>query len=99
MSPDAMANAAPLTLLTPRDLEVLAALEQTPLTVEQLLKLSRTFAQPYGSASRVRGRLARLRDAGWVRRWRYATATRGAPQDYYKLTLAGYRLLHGEAAH
>ena len=84
-----------LTLLLPRDLAVLSALDHMPLTIEQLLKLSRTFAVPFTSASRVRGRLGRLRDAGWVRRWRYATATRGTPTDYYTLSPEGFRLLHG----
>src|SRR5437867_3589182 len=74
------------TVLTPRDLELLRSLSHTPLTIEQLLKLSATFSVPFGSGSRVRGRLARYRDAGWVRRFRYATAERGTPADYYKLT-------------
>src|SRR5205814_306405 len=60
--------------------------------------LSATFSVPFGSGSRVRGRLARHRDAGWVRRFRYATAERGTPADYYKLTREGYRLVHGEEA-
>ena len=85
----------PITLLLPRDLNILAALDRTPLTIEQLLKLSRTFAVPFTSASRVRGRLQKLREAGWVRRWRYAAATRGTPTDYYTLSPEGFHLLHG----
>lgn len=86
-----------ITLFLPRDLEILAALDRTPLTIEQLLKLSRTFAVPFTSASRVRGRLQKLREAGWVRRWRYAAATRGTPTDYYTLAPTGFRLLNGTA--
>ncbi len=86
------------TILTARDEDILAAVDRCPLTVEQLLKVSRTFAEPFCSESRVRGRLQALRRAGWVRRWRYATASRGAAPDYYRLTLAGYRLLYGPDA-
>ncbi len=88
----------PRRLLTPRDLEILTALDHCPLTVEQLLKLSATFAQPFASPQRVRGRLQGLRQAGWVQSWRYATTNRGAATDYYKMTLTGYRLLHGAEA-
>lgn len=90
-----MPTAPVTTILTPRDVDILSALDRVPLTIEQLVKLSRTFAVPFGSESRVRGRLARLREAGWVRRYRYVTAHRGTPADYYRLTLAGYRMLHG----
>lgn len=93
-----MPNRTPRTLLTPRDEEILTALDRSPLTVEQLLKLSATFAQPFTSDSRVRGRLAALRTAGWTNRWQYATTDRGGAPDYNKLTLAGYRLLYGADA-
>lgn len=93
-----MPNTLATTILTPRDFEILAAFHRLPLTVEQLVKLSQSFAVPFGSASRVRGRLARLREAGWVRRYRYVTADRGTPADYYRLTLTGFRMLAGPAA-
>lgn len=93
-----MTNRSSTTILTPRDLDLLTWIGRTPLTIEQLLKVSRTFAVPFQSGSRVRGRLLRMRDAGWVRRFRYATSERGTPADYYKLTLAGYRILQGESA-
>ncbi|MEX1096298.1 MAG: replication-relaxation family protein [Planctomycetales bacterium] len=86
------------TRLTPRDHEILSALDRCPLTVAQLLALSVTFADRFASDSRVRGRLQALRSAGWIQRWQYATTDRGGAPDYYKLTLAGYRLLHGEGA-
>src|SRR3954454_16363145 len=92
-----MASTAPLRLLTQRDLEILTALDHCPLTARQLLKLSRTFSQPFPTERRVRDRLQALVDAGRVRLWQYATADRGAP-NYYTLSPLGYRLLHGEGA-
>src|SRR5262245_54290598 len=92
-----MASTAPLRLLTSRDLEVLASFDHCPLTARQLLKLSRTFAQPFPNERRVRDRLQALSAVGRVRRWQYATAGRGAP-NYYTLSPLGYRLLHGDGA-
>lgn len=85
----------PLTLTTPRDIGLLSALERSPLTVEQLLKLSATFAYPFTTDRRVQERLQRLVAAGRVRRWLYATAGRGA-LSYYTLSPLGFRLMHGE---
>jgi hypothetical protein len=80
-------------------LEVLLALDCCPLTVRQLLKLSATFeAGAFSSIRGVQERLHKLHQAGWVRRWRYATASRGAAPEYYKITLLGYRLLYGAEA-
>jgi hypothetical protein len=85
--------------LTPRDVEILLALDRCPLTVQQLLKLSETFPeQAFGSPRSVQDRLQKLCQAGWVRRWRFATASRGGSPDYCKLTLLGYRLLYGPSA-
>jgi hypothetical protein len=85
--------------LTPRDIEILLALDRCPLTVRQLLKLSETFRQQrFTSPRSVQERLQKLRDAGWVRRWPYATASRSGTPDYCKLTLLGYRLVYGEQA-
>lgn len=86
-----------ITLLTERDLDILAALAMTPLTAEQLCKWSRSFASPFSDARRVRERLRALADVGRVRAYRYATAGPGAPA-YYALTPLGYRLLHGPKA-
>jgi hypothetical protein len=86
------------THLTDRDIELLTALDRCPLTVVQVLCVSQAFDQPFGSPSRVRGRMQALRQAGWVRRWQYATANRGGAPDYHKLTLEGYRVLHGQHA-
>ena len=93
-----MATPSRRTLLTDRDRDVLAALDRCPLTIEQLRKVSVTFCEQFSSDSRVRGRLTALREAGWVNRWSYATSSKGGAPDYYKLTLAGYRLLYGPEA-
>jgi len=85
--------------LTDRDVEILHALDRCPLTATQLLKLSQTFPdQPFTSARSVQDRLQKLRHVGWIQSWPYAIAARGNAPDYYKLTLAGFRLLHGEHA-
>ena len=85
--------------LTPRDVEILTALDRCPLTAEQLLRLSSSFAQPFTQDRLVRRRLQVIRNAGWVRRWKYASiASRGGAPDYYKLTLAGFRILYGQDA-
>ena len=92
-----MANAEQHRHLTDRDVEILQALDRSPLTVNQLLKLSQTFSgQPFGSARSVQDRLQKLRQVGWVQSWPYAMVTRGSSPDYYRLTLLGFRLLHGE---
>jgi hypothetical protein len=95
-----MASAAPLRLTTSRDVELLTALVMSPLTVVQLLKLSRTFdAGPFPSVRTLLDRLQRLRLGGWVRRWPLAIARRGGgPPDYYKVAPSGLRLLYGENA-
>jgi len=95
-----MASAAPLQMATSRDVELLTALVMSPLTVVQLLKLSRTFeAGSFPSIRTLLDRLQRLRLGGWVRRWPLAIARRGggAP-DYYKIAPLGLRLLFGEDA-
>lgn len=88
----------PRRLLTGRDLEILTALDRTPLTAGQLLKLSRTFAHPFGSERMARERLAALCSAGWVQAARYATVGAGAGQNYYRLSRTGYRILYGGTA-
>ena len=85
---------AKTTLVTPRDLDIFLALDRSPLTARQLLRVSQTFAQPFTSERCVRERLARLSAAGRVRRWTYATAGRGA-LGYYVLARLGHHLLHG----
>jgi len=93
-----MASNSTRRLLTSRDTEILAALDRSPLTAQQLLKLSQTFQQPFTHERLVRRRLRVLADAGRVRQSWYATAGRGGSPAYYQLTLLGYRLLHGPDA-
>src|SRR5262245_11303929 len=93
-----MTSTQALPSVTSRDFEVLAALDRSPLTAGQLLKLSETFTPPFTTERRVRERLQTLCDCGRVRRSQYyATAGRGA-QNYYTLTRVGYRLLYGDEA-
>lgn len=84
--------------LTTRDLEILRGLWYAPLTVRQLLRLSTTFSPPFGTPHRLRARVLRLVRAGWVRQWRYATASPGAAPTYFTLAPLGYRLLQGPKA-
>jgi hypothetical protein len=64
-----------------------------------MLKLSEMFRdQRFTSLRSVQDRLQKLCEAGWVRRWPYATASRSGMPDYCKLTLLGYRLVYGERA-
>jgi hypothetical protein len=98
LTPNVMAKTASRHLVTPRDLEILAALDRTPLTALQLLKLSGMFAQPFGSERMVRERLQSLCAAGWARSAHYATADQGAAPKYYFLTLVGCSLVHGPNA-
>lgn len=81
--------------LTPRDLDVLSALDRTPLTVQQLHKLSETFAEPFPNERRVQERMAKLAAAGWVHQRWYGVASRGSPPAYFQLTLAGFQQVHG----
>jgi len=84
--------------ITARDQEILAALFKCPLTVEQLRKASNTFVLPFQSPRRVRRRLHVLVAMGHTQRFRYATSSEGSSPYYYKLTLAGLRLLLGKDA-
>src|SRR5712691_9113224 len=93
-----MANSSFRCVITPRDLEVLAALDHCPLTAQQLLKLSHSFCLPFTTERRVRERLQQLERQHWLTSWLYATASRGGSPSYWKLTRDGYRVLHGTDA-
>lgn len=88
-----MANTSQ-TILTDRDRELLGILYKTPATLQQLLKASETFTEPYTNLAYLGRRLQKLSAAGWVHTWRYATTSPGAV-NYYKLTRDGYRQLAG----
>ena len=79
----------------PRDIEILLALDRCPLTVKQMLLLSRTFVTPFVDAHNLRRRLRRLTLAGYVNSWPYAVATDGRSPRYFRLGRDGYRLLSG----
>ena len=82
---------------TPRDSDILSALELLPLTPEQLLKWSGRFEQPFTQIGDLRRRLRKLRAAGLVRRWPLAVESRGGLPYYHKLSPAGYDYLKQQA--
>jgi len=86
------------TKIGPRDLDILTALDRTPLTCTQLCKLSQTFDAPFRDEHNLRRRLRRLTNSQLVRSWPYALATDGRSPRYFKLTREGYRLLYGTDA-
>jgi len=86
------------TKIGPRDLEILTALDQTPLTTAQLCRLSTTFAAPFGNQDNLRRRLRSLTTSGLVKSWRYAIATDGPSPRYFRLSRDGFRLLYGSQA-
>jgi len=86
---------------TSRDLELLTSLVMSPLTTAQLLRLSETFAAgPFVSSRTLLDRLQRLTRGGFVHRFPLAilSGRGGGLPHYYKLTLAGLRMLYGEDA-
>ena len=78
-----------------RDTEILQAVDRTPLTPNQLFKLSSTFERPFGSDQNLRRRLRQLVDANLLRSFPYAIATNGRSPAYYRLTPNGYRTIYG----
>lgn len=87
-----------LTRIAPRDLEILSSLDRTPLTSEQLCRLSVTFGSPFRDQHNLRRRLRSLMQAGLLKSWPYAIATEGRSPRYFRLTRDGYRLLYGQDA-
>lgn len=81
--------------ISPRDSSLLKLLSWTPATTTLLLQVSRTFdGGPYIDERRLRERLQVLEHAGYTRHWSTASIG-GGLQNYYKLTTAGYQILHG----
>lgn len=91
--PNTMPKSFP-TNITPRDLNLLAAIDRTPLTPSQLFTISQTFATPFTDIDNLRRRLRRLAQSDLVQSWPYAIATEGRSPHYFKLTRDGYRLIH-----
>lgn len=82
-------------VLSARDHAILRLLSRTPATTSLLFKASVTFGSaPFGNERRLRERLQALLRANLVRSW--TTGLTGSLENYYKLTPAGYRLLHGD---
>jgi len=79
-----------------RDDCIAESLFRTPAITEQLLYVSQTWQQPFGSLRRVQERLADLIEAGWVQQHRYRTSSKIGGSFYYQLTLAGYRTWLGD---
>ncbi len=90
-----MTNLSPRIVVTPRDIEILMALDRSPLTARQILKLSNSFDLPVTTERRVRERLQQFERIGWVHSWPYATTAHGGSPHYWKLTHNGFRLFHG----
>lgn len=81
-------------ILSKRDLALLAVLEMTPLTVAQIRKVSIALeGEPFRDERRVRERMQALGDAGLVTNFPAGVAG-GGLMHYYRLTVAGFRLLH-----
>lgn len=83
------------TRIGPRDLDILTALDRTPLTPAQLCQLSTTFTAPFRDENNLRRRLRLLKRSGLIRSWPYALATDGRSPRYCRLTRDGFRLLYG----
>lgn len=81
-------------ILSKRDSALLGLLEMTPLTASQIRKASVTFGdEPFRDERRVRERMQALGDAGLVKSWPAAVAG-GGQMSYFKLTVAGFQVLH-----
>ena len=86
------------TKIGSRDLDLLTAIDRTPLTAAQLCTVSQTFSVPFHDEHNLRRRLRRLSDAGLLKSWSYAIVSNGRSPQYFKLTREGYRLLYGASA-
>lgn len=90
---------------TARDLELFASLYRDPKTAQQLFQESQAYQHPFHSLSRLQVRLrllceerdqqCRLRQRGFLRRWRYHDNTQGSAPFYYKLNKEGFRYCFG----
>jgi hypothetical protein len=90
-----MTTILPHRQITQRDLDLLTMIDRHPFTSGQLLRLSETFSQPFTHDRLLRRRLSQLRNAGLVRDWPFATLSEGGSPHYWRLTQAGFQLLHG----
>jgi hypothetical protein len=93
-----MATTSARRIVRSRDIELLTALDRSPLTAVQLLKLSQIFVRPFQSERYLRERLQHLCESGFLRSAFYATSASGASPKYYRLARTGYAILYGENA-
>ena len=90
-----MTTTSPHRQITLRDLDLLTVIDRHPFTARQLLHLSETFVHPFTHDRLLRRRFAELRKAGLVKDWPLATVSNGGAPHYWKLTRAGFPLVHG----
>lgn len=84
--------------LSARDRSLLRLLSWTPATTALLLRASVAFDDgPFLDERRLRERLQALSKSGFIRSWASAHAG-GGLQNYYKLTPAGFLVMHGPDA-
>jgi hypothetical protein len=82
--------------LSKRDLEVLGLLELMPATAAHIRRASETFSgESFRDERRVRERMLTLTQAGLIRICA-AAVDGGGLRHYYRLTAAGFRMLHPE---
>ena len=85
-------------VISKRDAEVLSLLEMTPATAAHLQQASVTFVgEPFRDERRVRERMQALGAAGFVQDFLPAAVAGGGLRHYYRLTAAGFRMLHPDA--
>ena len=77
--------------LLPRDEEVFAVLEHTPLTIKQIMKISQTFSERFKDKDNLGRRMRQLRSNGYVKSWSYGFPTNGRSANYFKLTPKSFR--------
>ncbi len=81
--------------LTPRDRDILSALDRCPLTAHHILKLSATFSSPFTTDRAVRDRLFTLASRGLILPCQYALPGQGL-RNYYVRTLEAWKCLQAD---
>lgn len=81
--------------LTPRDRDILSALDRCPLTANQILKLSETFSLQFSTDRGVRDRLFTLASRGLILPCQYALPGQGL-RNYYVRTLEAWKCLRSD---
>ncbi|MCA8999133.1 MAG: replication-relaxation family protein [Planctomycetaceae bacterium] len=81
--------------ITLRDANLLTMIDRHPFTANQLLRVSKTFPEPFTQDRLLRRRLGQLRTARMVQDFPSATIREGGAPHYWKLTREGHHLVHG----